>query len=441
MELLLQLDPTGQVCLVLISLALGALVGLRREMEMQEQGIPGFVGLRTMPLVVLLGTISTFFPLFPWMPVVTLGALIGFLGIAYYNGVFQLQLLGLTSELATLIMFMVGILVGYGHIPQALVITVFVAIFSAFKNQLHSFAGTISSEEWTGSLQLLIISAIVLPILPQTAIDPWGALVPYNIWLVVIFVSAIGFVGYFLNKYFGKQKSVLLTSVLGSFVSSTVVTTGLAIQSRKDTENKNTVLFVSGISIAIITMLARVTLVMAALTPAEYMFQVMVVPLGMLVMATLMGIYWYFRSRNEVRTMNTEIKVNKKIEQITEPEISSPFELVPALQFAVLFVIVLLGVQLGQIYFGNYGAIITTFFSAFADVDAAIISVLEALKNGNIEISLVTLVTTIALVVNTMVKALYVWLLSRKPKLSLSVLFITTVVSLAGIVTYLAIAL
>ncbi len=433
MNWLTQLDPSGQVYLIIIAIALGAFVGLRREIEMQEKGIPGFVGFRTMPLVVLLGCVSTFFPLFPWMPLVTLSAVIGFLIIAYYNGVFQLQFLGLTSELSTLLMFMVGVMVGYGFIPQAIVITVFIAIFSGFKHQLHNFAGTISPAEWSGALQLLIISAIVLPILPRTAIDPWGALVPYNIWLVVIFISAIGFSGYFLNKYFGQKKSILLTSVLGSFVSSTVVTTGLAIASRKDTDDSSHDLFASGISIAIITMLARVTFVMIALTPTEHLVQVVSIPAGMFVAACLVGAYWYWKSRDELQSVGS----SQSIEQVSEPKISSPFEIIPALQFAALFIVVLLGVQLGQQYFGSYGAIITTFFSAFADVDAAIVSVLEVLKNGNIEIGLVTTVVTVALVVNTMVKALYVWLLSRKKRLSLNILAVTSFVSLAGIATYL----
>jgi|GEM_PF-885160 len=440
MDWFLQFDPSGQVYLIIIAVALGAFVGLRREIEMQEQGIPGFVGFRTMPLVVLLGTISTFFPLFPWMPIVSITALIGFLIIAYYNGVFQLQFLGLTSELSTLLMFMVGVLVGYGHVPQAVVVTVLIAIFSGFKNQLHSFAGTISPAEWSGSLQLLIISAIILPILPKTAVDPWGALVPYNIWLVVIFISAIGFAGYFLNKYFGKKKSVMLTSVLGSFVSSTVVTTGLAIAARKDTDGSSHDLFVSGITIAIITMLARVMLVIVALTPSEYLMKIVAIPAGMFATALVIGVYWYFKSRDEVKEITTATAAgDQSHDHISEPDISSPFEIVPALQFAALFIAVLLGVQLGQIYFGSYGVIITTFFSAFADVDAAIVSVIEALKNGNIAIELVSAVACVALVVNTMVKALYVWLLSRKKKLSINIFIVTALVSLAGVAAYLAI--
>ena len=362
------------------------------------------------------------------MPVIGFVAVIGFLVIAYYNGVFQLQLLGLTSELSTLIMYLVGILVGYGHVTQAVLITVFVAAFAAFKGQLHRFARTISPSEWAGALQLLIISAIVLPILPQHGVDPWGILVPYDIWLVVIFISAIGFVGYFLNKYLGTRKGTITTAIVGSLVSSTVVTTHLAHIGH---DKKNTVndLLVMGMVMAIGTMLLRVAFVLVVLTPSVYLFQIMVVPGAMLLATAVMGLYWYGRSQDEIAAEDSA--------GLVVPQLSSPFEILPALKFAGLFILVLLAVQLGQTYLGTYGVVATTFFSAFADVDAAIVSVLQTMHGGFMDIGLVSLVITIALVVNTMVKALYMWLISKNRALSLQVLLVTTVASIAGVVTYL----
>ena len=98
---------------------------------------------------------------------------------------------------------------------------------------------------------------------------------------------------------------------------------------------------------------------------------------------------------------------------------------------------VLLGVQLGKIYLGSYGVIATTFFSAFADVDAAIVSVLQSLRLEVLDFSLVMIVITIALVINTLVKALYVYLISRNNRFSLQVLIITVVASMAGIASFL----
>lgn len=430
MNWLSSIDPSGQIILILISVALGAFVGLRREIEMQRQGVPGFVGFRTMPLITLLGTISTFFVLFPFMPILCFLGILGFLGIAYYNGVFQLQYLGLTSELSTLIMFMVGVLVGYNFIPQAIVITVFVAIFSAFKVELHFFAKTISPSEWSGALQLLVISAIVLPVLPRTAIDPWDTIIPYDIWLLVIFISAIGFVGYFFNKYLGKKQGILLTSVLGSLISSTVVTTHLAIEARKDHTHKNHDLFILGIIIAIATMLLRVAFVIVVLTPAQYVISLAMIPLSMFGATVAIGLYWYGKSQDELLTKK-QLHINDDL------HIKSSFDIVSALQFAALFIVVMLWISLGKIYFGDYGVIATTFLSAFADVDAAVVSVLQALRMDGLGVDLITLVITIALVVNTMVKALYVWVLSRDHTLGRQTLLVTSIASLTGIIGYL----
>ncbi len=175
-------NPENQVYQLLIALFLGAFIGLRRELNLQQQSnSAGLMGLRTVPLLVLLGTISTFFPNIPLLP------LIGFLGvsvfviIAYFNGVFNLKRIGLTTEITSLIMFLVGVLIGSGDILLAVIITVFVGIFNAYKAPMHNFAKHFSLKEWTGGLQLLIISLIILPFLPKYPIDPFGVFIPYNI--------------------------------------------------------------------------------------------------------------------------------------------------------------------------------------------------------------------------------------------------------------------
>lgn len=426
-EWLANFDPNGQITLMLIAIALGAFVGLRREMELQKQDVPSFVGFRTMPLITLLGALTTFFPQFPLMPMVGLLAILGFLGIAYYNGVFQLQLLGLTSELSALIMYLVGMLVGYGYLMQAVLITIFVAAFAAFKPQMHRFARTISAQEWAGALQLLIITAIVLPILPRTPVDPWGVVVPYEVWLIVIFISAIGFAGYFFNKYFGSHKGLLATSFVGSLVSSTVVTTHIAHRAGSDKSPSVELLFM-GMIVAVATMLARVVLVLVVLTPMRYVYPLVFVPLAMIITIIGIGVFFFIKDKIDIHT---------EIDPKDKPALKSPFEILPALQFGALFIIVLYAVYWGQELFGNYGVIATTFFSALVDVDASIVSVVQNLRAMSMDIDLVMLVITIALVVNTMIKAFYVWILSRHIALSRLVLGMTTAASIVGFATYL----
>ena len=103
--LLTLIDPSNQVYQLLIALFLGTFIGLRREMIFQKEKIQGIMGVRTISIFVILGTISTFFKEFPYLPLYTFSGVFIFLVIAYYNGVFNLKKIGLTSELSALIMF------------------------------------------------------------------------------------------------------------------------------------------------------------------------------------------------------------------------------------------------------------------------------------------------------------------------------------------------
>lgn len=423
MDILAFLSFDSVVFQLVIALFLGLFIGLRREIEIQKEGSESFVGIRTMPLIVLIGTASTLFPTMPYLPVICLIGVLVFLGIAYYNGVFNLHLIGLTSEFSTVIMFLAGIFVGFGEYITAILLTVLVALLTGFKQQLHLFAKGISVQEWRGALQLLIISAVVLPFLPTTAIDPWGVLVPFEIWLLVIFISLIGFVGYFFNKYLGSEKSILGTSILGSLVSSTAVTVALALQAKKN-KSIATHIFVLALLFAIATMLVRTILAILVVAHAG-MKMVAVIPFCMLV-AAILAIAWEYRSHNTDESVDID------------PELSSPFELLPALKFGLVFVVVLLAVTLGKEYFGDLGVVAVATVSALIDVDAALLSALQAEHVGEIGQSIAYVAITIAIVINTFVKLGYIAFLSRADVTRKVGLYIT-LISLVGILGYFAV--
>lgn len=420
MDILTLIAPDSILFKIAIALFLGAFIGLRRQIDIQQEGSESFVGFRTMPLIVMLGAISTMIPQIPLLPVICLLGVLVFLAIAYYNGVFKLQLIGLTSEFATLIMFLAGILVGTGEYIVAIVLTVIIALLTGFKAQLHSFAQNISPQEWGGALQLLVLSAVILPFLPQEPIDRWGVLVPFDIWLLVIFISGIGFAGYFLQKYIDSKRSLIATSILGSMVSSTAVTTALALKS-KNREEIPKQLFILALLVAVGTMLIRTILAIVVIAPAAVKV-VVVVPVVMLV-ACALGVLFY-------------IKNNGEVEVDLRPDLESPFELVPALKFGALFVVVLVAVAVGKNYLGDYGVLITAFLSAFVDVDATMLSSMQAARLDNISTTLAIQAITVAIIINTLVKVGYVWLLGRRDVAKLNTVTVS-LVSLVGLVAFL----
>ncbi len=404
-ELFQILSPDNHIYQFLLAVLLGAFVGLRRELEAQNKKKESFMGFRTMSLMSSLGVVSTFFPEMPYLPAVCFVGLLMFLGIAYANGTFRLKLIGMTSEISALFMFWVGVLIGYEQQVLAVILTVFIGSLNAFKEELHHFAGTISPKEWSGALQLLILSGAVLPFLPQQPVDPWGVLVPFNIWFLVILISAIGFLGYFSTKYMGVKGGIPLVAFLGSIVSSTAVTTSLADQSKR---SKLTGIFTVGILLAVATMNIRVAAeIIFWGTPA--MIQSLVfIPLFMF-FAGLVAASYFFHETNKKHQFSTKTKG-----MTSELHLQSPFEIVPALKFGGIFVVVLIALALGQKYLGDSGVYAAAFFSGFVDVDAIVLSTLESVKLGEMPQPLAERAIILAVMVNNAVKILYVAILGGR---------------------------
>ena len=420
------LNPNGRVYQLLIALFLGAFIGLRRELILQQEKRKGVIGLRTMPLLVLLGTISTFFPSLNQLPLIMFLGIIIFMIIAYYNGVFRFKRIGLTTELTGLIMFLVGVIIGNGEILLATIITVLVGVFNAYKEQLHNFAKNFSFKEWTGSLQLLIITLVILPILPREPIDPWGLIIPFNIWFFVVLISGLSFIGYFLNKHFDGKKSVYLTSALGSVVSSTAITTSLAMKSKVE-KNTSSDFFVSLIMLATTIMEIRL-LIIIFIFDGVFHFEFVAVLFAMLITTIILFLYTHFKLRNA-----------KKVEKFIQlnPKLSSPFEIVPALKFAIFFVIFLIIIGLAQEYFSNKGVYVASFLYSLTETEVPIISVLQSLNINKLAFDVTWRVISIIVLVNTFVKIIYVYLFGRRDLFKKLFLYIFTIVAVGTITFFL----
>jgi len=404
-QLVALFDPSNPIYQLIVALLLGGFIGLRREIDAQEHKKESFMGFRTMALISMLGAISTFFPTMPYLPAVTFVGLLSFVAIAYAHGNFKLNLIGMTSEIVALIMFWIGVLVGFEQQVVAIILAIVIGSLNAFKDELHLFARTFTTKEWSGALQLLAISAAMLPFLPREPIDPWGVFVPFNIWFLVVLISGIGFLGYFLTKFFGVKGGIPLTAFLGSIVSSTAVTTSMADQSKR---LKLTGIFTVGVMIAHATMQLRVAAEIWLWGQGILGHKILLIPLSMFVTALICAVYFWWRTirNHEFATKGT--KVSSKV------ELQSPFEIIPALKFGGIFLVVLFGLALGQKYLGDYGVYAAAFLSGFVDVDAIVLSSLESAKLGELNKQVAFNAIVLAIFINTLVKILYVYLLGPK---------------------------
>ncbi len=403
---------------LLIAMFLGAFLGIRREMRAIESAKErSFMGVRTMTMLCAMGTISTFFPDYQYLPLIIFGGILSLVVIAYSHGSFAMKRIGITTELSAMLTYWIGVLVGVGEPVMAIVLTIFLASLNAFKDKLHGFVQTLNEEEWIGSFQLLALSGAILPFLPRTPIDPWGVLIPFNIWLLVMLISGIGFVGYFLIKYFGARGGVPLTGFLGSLISSTAVTTSMAAQSAKIRLSS---IFAVGILIGLATMQVRVLVEILLLGTKEIIEQLVWIPISMAIAGAILALYLFKRSDEKLRFWETHPDI----------KIDSPFEIKPALQFGAIFVIVLLAVVFGKKYFGESGVYMAAMFSGIIDVDAIVLSTLESAKLGEFSSQVAANSIAIALFTNTIIKILYVGFLGSKKllkKVAISVAIVTAV--------------
>lgn len=414
-------DPSQLYSLGIAGL-LGAFLGLRREIAAsQSSKNRSFMGLRTMTLLSVLGAFSTFFPTLPSLPIVFFGAVLGLVLIAYAHGSFNMNRMGITTELTAIMIYWVGVLVAFDRAGIALVIVVSLAMINAFKQEFHNFAETINLKEWRGILQLLIVSGLILPLLPHEAIDPWGIFNPFETWLIVITISGIGFIGYFLIKYLGDKAGIPLMSLLGGIVSSTAVSTSMAAQSKKV---KKVGLLSAGILMALSMMQVKVFVYLVSLGHSfDIPLKLYLLPLMLAGGCLLFAIYFY----------KTGLKKISIFQGSEEVELDSPFEIVPALKFGVIYVVILAVLYFAQKTIGESGVYVAAFLSGLVDIDSIVLASLRQAGTGQMAPNIAANAIAIGVICNTIVKLLYIKILGAKylmKEMTLSLTIVTLVASL-----------
>jgi uncharacterized membrane protein (DUF4010 family) len=379
-----------------VALGLGGLIGMEREIthigkQQREKGIE-FSGMRTYALISLLGFLAAYLGSFlgTWIVGILLGIVGVFLLAEYWLKNQQHHFFGITSELASLATFAVGGLAFHSKIA-AVSVTVAVVLVLAMKKWIRSFLKKVSELEFLATIKFIIIAFVILPILPREAIDPWGFFNLNNIWLMVVFISGISFVGYVLTKTIGMKKGLGITGLVGGLASSTAVTTSMAEQSKRNKKIQNP--FTFAVVIASAVMFIRVGFEVFVLN--RELLSNLAVTLGAMLVASggVLGFLWWSSSKKEQQ------QKSKK-----ELQLSSPFQLAPALKFGIFYVVILVLSNLANRFFGESGIYAAATVSGLADVDAITISLSNLAKSGEIFPSVAVKGITIAVLVNTAVK-------------------------------------
>ena len=340
-----------------MALLMGLLIGLERQ-HSQQADEPLFAGFRTFPLITLTGFLTGLLATsgFPWALPVALAGICA-IAVAAYFVTAQGQHKGATTEIVAILAFLLGALVAFDYVIPAAIFSVVITLLLSIKAPLHQFAAKIQAEEMYAILKFGIVSVIVLPLLPDRTFGPFEVLNPRLVWWLVVLISAVSMVGYVMMRFWGARRGIAVTGVLGGLASSTATTFGLSQQAR-EAEASVARYFALGIIIASTIMYFRVLFLAYVIDPA--LGRALALPIAV---PSLLGV---------VIAVALWLKRGEKIE--TRLRVKNPMELGRAVQFALIFAVVLFASRAAHHYFGAAGVFITSSLAGLADVDAITVS-------------------------------------------------------------------
>jgi uncharacterized membrane protein (DUF4010 family) len=354
----------------LIAILIGALVGIEREKHKVAEQPASFGGLRTFILFAQAGAIGAWLSQHlgtPWVFVATLLLVAVAVVTAYVlENRIKPDSLGLTTEIAAFTVCLLGGAVMYGYAELAVALAILTSAVLAFKQPLHGIVAKLGTDDLYAGLKLLIATFIVLPLLPNHPVDPWQALNPYKLWLLVILISALSLVGYVAVRWLGTARGTAITGLSGGLVSSTAVSLGFARQSRIDRDPQAGDTLSAGILLAWGVMFARVVIMVAIVYPPlvpRLLIPFMV--MGTVTVVFAAAYYWLGTRRPRPLAPGQAVPVK------------NPFSLAAATRFGLLFAAVLLVVRITERYAPAEGLYVVAALAGLTDVDAITLSMTE----------------------------------------------------------------
>jgi uncharacterized membrane protein (DUF4010 family) len=360
MEVFQQLPPDA-VKIVLV-LFLSFLIGLEREEHKAAGSTYAFGGVRTFPLIGLIGYSIALISGSQLLPL-TVGFLVvaGFLLLSYWHKLAKAETAGVTTEMSGLTTFLVGALVCYGHFWIATTLSVASLVLLDLKAALEKLAARIAAREILTFAKFLFLSGVILPVLPNQEFGRYH-INPFKTWLVVVAISAISYASYVLQKLTKGQGGTVLAALLGGAYSSTVTTVVLARRGKIDDHPH---LYSGGILIASGVMYVRLCILLVLFN--RQLMSLLWMPLLLLgTIAAAAGWLWTRRADKGAQAMQLDL----------EPK--NPLEIITAFLFAALFLAMLVITQLAVTYLGRAGIDTLAAIMGVSDVDPFIMGLTQA---------------------------------------------------------------
>lgn len=299
---------------------------------------------------------------------------------------------GMTTPVAALLTFALGILAARGHTTVAGASAVITATLLGLKPVLHRWLAQMEQRELYAIFKMLLISVVLLPILPNQGYGPWQALNPYEIWWMVVLIAGISFAGYFAIRIAGNRRGLVIIGLFGGLASSTAVTLSFAKIGRHHPGAHN--LLAAGVILAAGTMFPRVLLEISVINRS--LLEPLYLPLLSMMLVSYLAL--------------PLLLIRKQDSTLRPVAINNPFELLPALKFALLLMAVMLLARLFQQLYGDSGVYAVAALSGITDVDAITLS-LARMAGSGLDQTVAAEAIIIAASANTLIKGVLVALI------------------------------
>lgn len=365
------------------ALAAGLLIGMQRGWTQRDRTAGGRVaGFRTFGLLGLAGGLAGEAP-DAVAAAMAFGAA-AILAVGYAKEADR-DSLSATTAIAGLVTFAAGFAALRQSPEVGLAIGSVTFVILSARQSMHALLKGLDEPEIDGVARFVLVALVVLPFLPDTNFGPYAAWNPHKIWMVVVFVTGLSFIGYVAARRLGNNQGIVIAALTGAVVSSTAVTVDCARRLRSEPEFKGAL--IAGIAIASIVMFVRVQLLALILVPRA-------VPTLALSMApaTLVASGFALAIWRERRAMPSAVPL------------ANPFSFGPALMLAGLVAVLSLAVRWALSIFGNKGIALVLGLTGMSDVDAAVIA-LSGLPPNMLDDRMAGLVLAVPILANTAVKA------------------------------------
>lgn len=377
-----------------VAAGIGGLIGVEREHRPDHTAV--VAGVRTFPLISISGFLIGILTLQTLSPFILTAGVLGVFGLAFMLMHLRQTLgqTGITTPMAMIVTFLLGVLVAYGFLLEAVAVGVATTFLLVTKERLHRFANFLDNDEILSALQFITLAFILLPITanlpPQLYGQPWlgrGALVdPYFVLLIVIFVSSISFASLIAMREVGPRRGLEFSGMLGGLVNSEATAAGLAQRARD--EERLAQPAVVAIILATTTMLLR-NLAIIAFADPSLRLAVAIAPY--LVPVALVGAFFAWRMRSA------------RIENIPPIRVRNPFAVGPALKFALIFTVVSVAAELARTQFGEAGVYVTS-IGGFVSAGAVVASMAGLAHAGAISLDVALRTSMLAIAASVVVK-------------------------------------